>query len=113
MIIFYKSRVFKDKNNTPLHAAVEMNSRDIFDLLLSKGVDIDDINSLNQNTIIIFLIKRIEKKSRKLNSRNQTPLYIAIKKNFRELFDILLSKDADVNEHIIIYQKMKNCFELR
>ena len=49
-----------NKNNkTPLHYAAEGNSKEIGELLISKGVDIDAKDTIYLNMNILFLIKII------------------------------------------------------
>ena len=44
-----KKRQMNKKNSTPLHWAVENNSKEIVELLLSKGVNINDVTHNDQN----------------------------------------------------------------
>ena len=39
----------------------------------------------------------------KLNKKNKTPLHIAAKKNSKDLWEILISKGADINAEDINY----------
>ena len=47
------------KNRTPLHIAAENNSKEMGELLISKGADINAIDIIYLNIIILFLIKII------------------------------------------------------
>ena len=47
------------KNKTPLHYATENNSKEIGELLISKGADINAKNILYLNIKILFFIKII------------------------------------------------------
>ena len=47
------------KNKTPLHIAAENNSKEIGEILISKGADIDAIGIIYLNIIILFLINLI------------------------------------------------------
>ena len=48
------------KNKTPLHIAVRKNSKEILELLISKGADINGKDIIYLNIKISFLIKIIE-----------------------------------------------------
>ena len=47
------------KNRTPFHHAAEKNSKEIGELLISKGADINAKNIIHINILILFLIKLI------------------------------------------------------
>ena len=47
------------KNRTPLHIALEKNSKEMAEILISKGADINAKDIHDQNIIILFLIKII------------------------------------------------------
>ena len=47
------------KNYTPLHKAAENNSKEIGELLISKGAYINAKDIIYLNIIILFLIKMI------------------------------------------------------
>ena len=47
------------KNWTPLHSAAVFNSKEMLELLISKGADINAIDIIYLNMIILFLINRI------------------------------------------------------
>ena len=47
------------KKMTPLHVAVKYNSKEMFELLISKGADINAIDIIYLNILILFLIKQI------------------------------------------------------
>ena len=47
------------KNKTPLHYAAKSNSKEIGEVLISKGADINAKDIIYQNIIILFLIKSI------------------------------------------------------
>ena len=57
-----KLKELSQKNRTPLHFAAEKNSKEIGQLLISKGADINAIDIIYLNILILFLINRIEKK---------------------------------------------------
>ena len=48
-----------------------------------------------------------------LNQKNKTPLHFAAEKDSIQIGELLISKRADINSIDIIYQIMKNYFELR
>ena len=58
-IIQNKLRKFNKKNKTPLHYAIEKNSKEIGELLISKGADINAKDIIYLNIIIILLINII------------------------------------------------------
>ena len=47
------------KNRTPLHIAAYYNSKEIGELLISKGANINAKNMIYLNIIILFLINLI------------------------------------------------------
>ena len=47
-IIFNKERKFNEKNFTPLHLAIHFNAKEMIEILISKGAD---INVKNDNII--------------------------------------------------------------
>ena len=47
------------KNKTPLHIALEKNSKEIGEILISKGADINAKDINYQNMRILFLINLI------------------------------------------------------
>ena len=49
-------------NNTPLHIASEKNSKEIGEILISKGADINVKDIIYLNIIILFLINLIYNK---------------------------------------------------
>ena len=53
-IIEKKSRKFKNKNLTPLHYAAKFNSKEVFELLISMGANINAKDDNFQILIIIF-----------------------------------------------------------
>ena len=48
-----------ENNSTPLHIAAENNSKEIGEILISKGADINSKSINYQNIKILFLIKII------------------------------------------------------
>ena len=59
MIISNKLERLKKTNKTLLHIAAEQNLREIGEILISKGVDINAKDIIYLNMIIFFLIKII------------------------------------------------------
>ena len=53
--IWKKSRKLNKKNQTPLHMAAGKNSKEIGELLISKGADINAKDIIYLNIIIFFL----------------------------------------------------------
>ena len=51
-IIYNKWRKFNKKNKTPLHYAAEKNSKEIGELLILKGADINAKDMISLNIII-------------------------------------------------------------
>ena len=47
------------QNKTPLHIAAQKNMKEIGELLISKGADIDAFDIIYLNMVILFLIKLI------------------------------------------------------
>ena len=47
------------KNQTPLHIAVDRNSKEIVEILISKGADINAIDIIYLNIKILLLINII------------------------------------------------------
>ena len=47
------------KNETPLHYAARNHSKEMFELLISKGADRNAINIIHPNMLIVFLINII------------------------------------------------------
>ena len=95
-----KKRKEKKKNQTPLHTATIYASKDILELLIAKGSDINakDIIYLN---VGLFLFNNLYiNKSRQLYFINQTPLHIVATTknlNLKEIGEILIAKGADIN----------------
>ena len=58
-VIYSRLRKLYLKNFTPLHWAALCDSKDIGELLISKGADINTKNIISQIKIILFFIKII------------------------------------------------------
>ena len=86
------------------------NSKEIGELLISKGANINAKNIIYQITKKAFLIILIEIKERNLNKNNFTPLHIAAVNDSIKIGELLISKGADINAKDIIYQITKNHF---
>ena len=63
-IISKKKWKFHKKNYTILHYAAEKNSNEIFEILISKGADINAKDSLDQLRTMFSFIKMIYHKER-------------------------------------------------
>ena len=50
---------FDFKNTTPLHYAAETNSKEMIEILISKGADINAKDIIYLNMIILYLINII------------------------------------------------------
>ena len=87
-IIEKKKRKYKKKNQTPLHYAAENNSKEIGEILISKGADLNIKTNENKG---FFLIKG-----------GRTPIHYAAEKNSKDIFKVLISKGADINAKDII-----------
>ena len=98
------------KNKTPFHIALENNSTETVELLISKGANINITYLCYINIIVLFLVKSISNKWRKLNKKNKTPLHYAAEKNSKEIGELLISKGADINAKDIIYLNIKILF---
>ena len=76
---------------TPLHVAAQFNSKEMGELLISKGADV------NQKTVN----DREEKEPTNIpdlaKSHYKTPLHFAAKYNSKEMVELLISKGADIN----------------
>ena len=56
MIFSNSSRKLSCKNYAPLHWAVEYNLKDIVELLISKGADVNAIDIIYQIIMFLFFI---------------------------------------------------------
>ena len=52
-----QKRNLNHKNETPLHYAAKKNSKEIGELLIANGADINERDIFHQITHIVFLIK--------------------------------------------------------
>ena len=91
-------------SKTPLHYAVEENSKDIIELLIVKGANLNFQNNLIVVTTNLYIQKR------KLNENNQTPLHYAATMSEKEIGELLISKGADINIKDMIFQNLKHRF---
>ena len=87
----------------PLHIALEKNSKEIGKIIILKGADINTEAIIYLNIIILFLIKIILNKLKKLNKKKKTPLHYAARNNSKEIGELLISKGAYINAKNIIY----------
>ena len=90
-------------NYTPLHSAAYKNSKEIGELLLSKGANINS-QDFDQQNLTKYLYKNelnaTEGESKKMN---RTPFYWAATNNSKEMVDLLISKGADFNLKNVFY----------
>ena len=98
---------------TPLHFAVQYNSKEMFKLLLLKGADINEVDITYFNLLMSFLIKLILHKERIFNNNNETLLHYAAYYNCIELGKILISKGTNINAKDIIYLNIKILFLIK
>ena len=89
------------KNYTPLHIVVWKNSKEIGELLISKGAD---INAKTNSHISIPFLKE---------KGGKTPLHYAAANNSKEIGEVLISKGADIKAIDIIYLNIKILFLIK
>ena len=87
--------------------AAANNSKEMCELLISKGADINAKNIIYWKIILLFKIKVIYNNQRKFNQQNGTPLHYAAEKNSKEIGELLISKGADINAKTIILSQYK------
>ena len=58
-LLYNKERKLNQKNKTPLHFAALKDSKEIGEILISKGANINAIDIIYINIIILFLINII------------------------------------------------------
>ena len=95
-----------NKNNwTPLYFATWNNSKEIGEILISKGanVTVKDINYLNIE--LLFFINIIYNQWKQLNKKNTTLLHYAAFTNAKEIGELLISKGANVHAKLLSHQK--------
>ena len=95
----------KIKNKTPLHSAAWNNLKEIGELLISKGADINAIDVKNQFIISLYLITIVKHYLRKLKLRYFAPIHYATENNSKEMLELLISKGADINATDVKFQK--------
>ena len=59
-IIYNRWKKLNNKNQTAIHLAAEKNSKDMVELLISKGADFNGKDIIYQIMITLFLMKIIE-----------------------------------------------------
>ena len=57
--MYNKLRKSNQKNETPLHYSIEKNSKEMFEILISKGANINAKDIIYLNIIILFVVKII------------------------------------------------------
>ena len=100
-LLYYIQRKLITNNRTPLHIAAEKNSKEIGEILILNGADI------NAKTKIT--VSRSKKPWLSENDVDgQTPLHYAAEKNATRIGELLISKGANINAINIISLYMKN-----
>ena len=72
-------------------------SKEIVEILISKGADIYTKAINSQNLIILFFIKTIDNKERIFHSYKITLLHDAATYGSKEILELLIAKAADIN----------------
>ena len=104
-------KVLENNKEDLLKSSNQYNCEDdIYGLLLKTGKYINAKDIIYLIIKILFLIKIISNKSRKLDQKKKTPLHYAALKNSKEMLEILISKGADINVIDIIYLNIKRLF---
>ena len=85
----------------------------MLELLISKGADIHAKDIIYLNILQSFLIIMNEIKERNLPLNNETPLHIALEKNSKEMFELLITKGVDINAKDIIYLNRRILFLIK
>ena len=80
---------------------------DIYRILLNTGQYFNACDINYHNILILFLLKMIYNKERKVKKKNKTPLHIAAAKNSKEIGELLILKGADINIKDTISQKRR------
>ena len=57
----WKKRIINNNNKTPFLIALEKESKDIFDLLILKGVNVNSKDIICQTLKIWFMINKLKK----------------------------------------------------
>ena len=78
--------------------------KDIVEILISKGANVNDKDIPLSNIKLRFQIKIMQNIERILNEKNNTPLHYAAIKNAKEIGELLISKGADIHATNFIYQ---------
>ena len=99
-MITFQFRDFESGHWVPLHFAAKNNSKEIGEVLISKGAHLN--------------AKTFQDQPNWASGRgNLTPLHIAAENNSKEIGELLISKGADINAIGIIYPKIKLFFLFR
>ena len=83
--------------------AVANNSKEIIELLISKGINMNVKDKVYRKIKIQFLTKIISIKLRYLNNNFNTPLHYTANCKSKEIGELLLSEGADFNAINIFY----------
>ena len=76
---------------TPLHIAAENNSKEIGEILISKGANINTKTNERSRFLVVG------------DKGGKTPLHLAALFNSKEIGEVLISKGANINAKDIIY----------
>ena len=95
------------KNKTPIHIAVQKDLKEIFELLISKGVD---VNGKTNETLMSlgekgksYLSYAAHYQSKEIGGKRL--IHYAAENNSKEILQVLISKGANVNVIDMIFQK--------
>lgn len=96
-----------DNQSNLLHFATYCSNEAVFDYLIDKGIDVNQVNGYGDTPLMYTVLRRNPKMTKKLidrganvntvNKDSLTPLYNAIQADNEELIDMLLKANADVN----------------
>jgi ankyrin repeat protein len=98
----------KDENGTPLHLAAIMGHKEIVELLIAAGADVNaktDFGFTPLNYAVVdgrkVIVELLIAKGADVNAKDdvygRTPLHRAAYKGYKELAELFLAKGADVN----------------
>ncbi len=107
ILIKHKAKLkYKKKENTPLECALRVNAPKIVDLLLEKGVDIQEVNANNENALMwacyhdnvkylkLFIEKGINIEAKDANK--ETAFHTACNMFAEKCIDFLVEQGAEV-----------------
>ncbi len=107
----YTGKSYNSCNNTyiwtPLHEAVYYDQREIVELLISKGADVNTkdnkgktplhyaVENGHKELVELFISKGADVNAR--DNKGKTPLHYAVENGHKELVELFISKGANVN----------------